>query len=153
MSRRARDHPQDLRSCRLAIKRLGEVSVAESELREQPDVLDGDDRLVGEGPQEIDLPRGERPGTAARHRHDAHGPTLVEHWHADSRAKPDAGIDLAYLRRQILGIDVRDVHDRAGDKGANDERRVPAHDPWIGSSGLLGCAGPWIVLRSQMQEL
>ena len=40
---------------RLLLERLGEIAVALLELLEQPDVLDGDDRLVGEGLKECDL--------------------------------------------------------------------------------------------------
>ena len=46
---RARDHAQDLAGRGLLLEGLGEVAVARLELLEQPHVLDGDDRLVGEG--------------------------------------------------------------------------------------------------------
>jgi hypothetical protein len=60
------DDPQDLARCRLLLQRLGQVPVADLQFREQPHVLDGDDRLVGEGLEQSDLPLREAPnlGTA-----------------------------------------------------------------------------------------
>ena len=55
IGRRARDHPQDLGRRRLLVQRLGQLAVPGLELLEQPDVLDRDDRLVGEGLQQRDL--------------------------------------------------------------------------------------------------
>ena len=49
VGRRARDHAQDLAGRRLLLQRLGEVGVLGLQLGEQPRVLDGDGRLVGEG--------------------------------------------------------------------------------------------------------
>ncbi len=43
------DHAEDLRGRRLLFQRFREVAVAGLKLPEQPHVLDGDDRLVGEG--------------------------------------------------------------------------------------------------------
>ena len=53
------DDPQDLAGRGLLLEGLGEVVVAGLELREEADVLDGDDRLVGEGLQQLELPVGE----------------------------------------------------------------------------------------------
>ena len=47
--RRAADDAQDLARRRLLLQGLGEVAVAHLQLLEQPHILDGDDRLVGEG--------------------------------------------------------------------------------------------------------
>src|SRR5262249_40988351 len=58
--RRATDHPQDLTGRRLLLQRLGQLAVPRLQLLEQPDVLDGDDRLGGEGLEERDLLVGER---------------------------------------------------------------------------------------------
>jgi hypothetical protein len=55
LGRRARYHPQDLSRGRLLLKRHGEVTVTCLQLLEQPHVLNGDDGLVREGLQEIDL--------------------------------------------------------------------------------------------------
>ena len=56
IGRRARDHPQDLRRGRLLLQRLRHLGVPRLQLLEQAHVLDGDDRLVGEGLQQVDLP-------------------------------------------------------------------------------------------------
>ena len=60
VDRRARDDPQDLGRRRLLLQRLGRVAVALLQLLEQAGVLDGDDGLVGERLQQLDLPLGER---------------------------------------------------------------------------------------------
>ena len=49
VGRRAGDDPQDLGGRGLLLERLGQLAVPGLELREQPHVLDRDDRLVGEG--------------------------------------------------------------------------------------------------------
>ena len=61
VGRRARDDAQDLAGGRLLLERLGEVGVLGLQLGEQPRVLDGDGRLVGEGLHQRDLAVGERP--------------------------------------------------------------------------------------------
>ena len=59
VGRRAADHPQDLRCCRLLLERFGELPVARLQLLEQPRVLDRDHCLVGERLQERDFLFGE----------------------------------------------------------------------------------------------
>ena len=49
------DHPQDLGGGGLLLQRLGQVGIALLQLLEQPHVLDGDDRLVGERLDQRDL--------------------------------------------------------------------------------------------------
>ena len=51
------DDPQDLARRGLLLERLGQLVVPVLELREQPHVLDGDDRLIGEGLHQLDLSR------------------------------------------------------------------------------------------------
>jgi hypothetical protein len=55
IGRRARDHPQDLSRGGLLLERLFRFV-------EQADVLDRDDRLGGEGLEQLDLVLGELPG-------------------------------------------------------------------------------------------
>ena len=62
VERGAADDLQYLARGRLALQGFRQVMVPRLHLGEEPDVLDGDDRLVGEGLQQIDLPFGERPG-------------------------------------------------------------------------------------------
>ena len=52
---RLADHAEDFAGGRLSIERLAECVVPLPELVEQPRVLDGDDRLVGEGLEQGDL--------------------------------------------------------------------------------------------------
>ena len=50
---------QDLAGRRLLLQRFGEIAVANLQLLEEADVLDGDDGLVGEGRDKLDLLVGE----------------------------------------------------------------------------------------------
>ena len=61
IGRRAGDDPQHLAGGGLLLQRLREVAVAILQLLEQARVLDGDDRLVGEGLQQRDLRIREGP--------------------------------------------------------------------------------------------
>src|SRR4030095_2258305 len=60
ISSRAADDAKDLARRRLLVERFAEGGVARLERLEQPDVLDGDDGLVGEGLHELDLRGRER---------------------------------------------------------------------------------------------
>src|SRR5712691_692538 len=89
--RGARDRPQDLARCRLLLEgladlgvRLSERLILQLELGEEADVLDGDDRLVGEGLQQLDLAIRERPGLGARHHDDTDGRTFPPHWYEEA---------------------------------------------------------------------
>src|SRR5262249_25144496 len=60
VGRRAGDYAKDLTRCRLLLQRFAHLSmgcrkllVLRLQLREQPHVLDGDDRLVGEGGHQL----------------------------------------------------------------------------------------------------
>src|SRR5215510_12440592 len=60
--------PQDLAGRRLFVQRLGQVLVTRLQFLEEPNVLDGNDGLVGEGFEKLDLTRGEWPRFASQHR-------------------------------------------------------------------------------------
>ena len=60
VSRRAADDAEHLGGRRLMLQRLAQFRVALLDFFEQPHVLDGDHRLIGEGFKQIDLPVGER---------------------------------------------------------------------------------------------
>ena len=66
IERRAADHLEDLAGCRLLLQRLGEIAVAALELLEKAGVLDRDDRLIGEGLDQLDLASAVWPRPAAR---------------------------------------------------------------------------------------
>jgi hypothetical protein len=57
---RAADDAEHLGRCRLILQGLPQFRVACFEFLEQPDVLDGDDRLRSKGLKQFDLPVGER---------------------------------------------------------------------------------------------
>src|SRR5260370_26164033 len=71
--RRVRDDFEYLAGRRLLGERLGQVAVLGFEFLEQPDVLDPDHRLAGEGLQQLDLVAGEPPRPGARYHTDAGG--------------------------------------------------------------------------------
>ncbi len=60
VGRRAADDAEHLGRRRLMLQRLAQFRVALLDFFEQPDVLDGDDRLISEGFEQSDLFFGER---------------------------------------------------------------------------------------------
>src|SRR5262249_23191346 len=78
IQRRA-DRPADLAERLELAHRPREVSRARLQLLEQPDVLDRDDRLVGEYFQQVDVGVGEAPRLAAGDYDRADGVALTEH--------------------------------------------------------------------------
>ena len=59
---RAADDAEHLGRCRLMLQRLAQFRVALLEFLEQPDVLNGDDGLIGKGFKKLDLFVGETGG-------------------------------------------------------------------------------------------
>src|SRR5262249_40825667 len=80
------DHPQDF-TCRR------QVAITGIHLREQPDVLDRDHRLVGEGRHELDLFVSEGPYLTPLQSENSEKDTLPEH--RDSQEGPEAGESMA----------------------------------------------------------
>src|SRR4030095_8015813 len=97
----AADHPQDLGHRCLLLERL-------FRLIEQAHVLDGDDRLVGEALEKLDLALRERP-----HHHPGDTNDSDTHTVADHRHEENATEALFLLRRDEskLGCDIGGVHD------------------------------------------
>ena len=81
------DHLEQLAGGRLLLQGDPQLAVARLQLGEQADVLDGDDGLVGEGLQQIDLPGGEPSGCAALDEIVPIGLTVPEHRHGE-QARP-----------------------------------------------------------------
>ena len=81
VGRRAGDNAEDFRRGRLLLQSF-------ARLGDQPRVLDRDDRLVGKGAHQLDLPLGERldplPGKSDRAEHGS----LAQQRHAKHRASP-----------------------------------------------------------------
>ncbi len=120
VGRRARDDPQDLAGGRLLLERL-------FRLVEQADVLDGDDRLGGEGLQELDLPVGERPnlGPPDGDRPDGLGP--AEQGNAERCPETEDRAKCAGVRVLVdLGL-----HDRGRGSSAGRVPHVPRSVPRI----------------------
>ena len=61
IARRTADDAQDFGSRGLLLQRLAELARARLHFIEQPHVLDGNHRLVGEGGEQLDLLVGEGP--------------------------------------------------------------------------------------------
>ena len=104
IERRAADDLEDLARGGLLLQGLGKIPVSALELLEQADVLDGDDGLVGERPEELHLALREGPGLCPRDEDRADGMPVPEHGRGDG-ATPASG--QRYVRR-VFGI-VQDV--------------------------------------------
>ena len=94
-----------------------------SQLLEQPHVLDGDDRLVGERAKQLDLRVAELARLRPTERDGADRAALAEHRYPEQRA--EAGRQRRVLDPVFLvGQDVRDVDDRAVTNGARRAARA-----------------------------
>ena len=85
------DHLEQLAGRRLLLEGHPQLAVARLQLGEQADVLDGDDGLVGEGLQELDVAVGEGAGFGARDDDRANGLAIAQHRHRE-HASPAAGL-------------------------------------------------------------
>src|SRR5262249_44775545 len=79
---RAGDHLQDLGAGRLLLERLGQLARSRLYLVEKPHVLDGDDRLVGEGFGQLDLLVSEGLHGGAVHGEHADGNPIAQERHS-----------------------------------------------------------------------
>ena len=128
VGRRATDHAQDVAGRRLLLERLRDLGVGGCEgavplvqLREQARVLEGNHALVGERREERDLPLGERPGLVGQDHDGAEGLAIPQHRRRQSAPEargPGGGADPVVQ----IGLDVRDVDDRAGEDGGRASR-------------------------------
>ena len=76
--RRAADDAEHLGRCRLMLQGLAQFCVALLQFLEQPHVLDGDHRLVGEGFKQLDLLLGKRPNLRAANLNRPDGIALAQ---------------------------------------------------------------------------
>jgi hypothetical protein len=67
--------------------RAGQLLRALAQFSEQPDVLDRNDGLIGEGSHEIDLRLGERLDVPARHGNGAHRRAGAQHRYRQQRCR------------------------------------------------------------------
>src|SRR5262249_28493474 len=120
---RLADHAQDIARGRLLLERDPQLAVPSLKLREQPHVLDGDDRLIGKGPKQLNLRLAERAGCGPTQRDGADRAALAEHRHAQDRTKAGGDgriLDLVFPVRQ----DVGDVDDRTVANGPSGTSRA-----------------------------
>src|SRR5262249_16670107 len=106
---RARDDTEDLARRRLLVERLGKIAIPRLQLLEQAYVLDRDDRLVGEGPQQLDLGIREPPGLPPDDADRTDRLALAQHRQAEN-APPTPG-DGKVCRVLRIRLNIRDVDD------------------------------------------
>src|SRR5439155_13958278 len=107
---------EDFARCRLLIKGFGQLVVQFLQLREQPDVLDRDYGLVGEGLQQGDLRVRKRCDRLPTHRDGADWVAVSEHGHRQDGTK-SRGDENALFEVRICR-DVRYVDHRSCKDGA-----------------------------------
>ena len=137
-----RDDAQDLAGRRLLLQRFGEVAVASLQLREQPHVLDGDDRLIGEGLEQRDLVVGEpRPsravGCRGRRPRRPHRPWARPVWCGSQ----GASVRGASCRLAVSAGRSGDVH--GADREPWGAPPVPMDDRAAGTASRATASGPW----------
>ena len=101
---RPADDLQHVGGRRLLLQRLLEIASARLHLVEQAHVLDGDDGLIGEGLQEVDLALGEWASLPTCDHEYADNGIVALHRDSQRRAKVKAGASEA---RRYFRIDVR----------------------------------------------
>ena len=127
VGRRTGDDLQDLAGRRLLLQGLGEVGVLGLQLGEQPRVLDGDDGLIGEGGDNVDLFVGERADL--RPPHEEQSDELVLSQHGDSEYGSIAGGLLRLMQLKLrIGQDVDDMDSPTLESGSPDRRASPRAD-------------------------
>ena len=105
-----------------------------ADLAEQPRILDRDDRLVGEGAHQFDLPLGEWLDSFPREIDRAEHGSLAQQRHPKIGASP--GRHSLGHRVVRVGEDVRDMHDPAF------ERHPPGDAVATGDNGSLAQGRP-----------
>ena len=124
IERRA-DRPADLPQRLQLLDGSRQLAGPGLQLLEEPDVLDGDHRLVGEGFDQFDLLVGEGPDLHPPHRNHADEHTLATHRHTENRPDP------AHARRfdvpgtpVCVGLRIEDLDDPRFQRHAADNRAV-----------------------------
>ncbi len=110
------DHLEELTGRRLLLERDPQLAVARLQLREQADVLDRDDRLIGKGLKQSDLVLREGPRPSANDNNGAHGAALAQHRHREDTAEAAGPRDVPRILRivqHVLDVDNGPREDRA----------------------------------------
>jgi len=103
----------------LVFERFFEVACAGLQFAEQSRILDRNDRLVGKGAHQFDLPLGERLDSIPRQINRAEHGALAQQWHPKAGASPGRH-DLGQ-REVRVSAEVRDVHDIAFERDPPDD--------------------------------
>ena len=131
VGRRGADHAKYRGSCRLLLQCLSQLARARLHLVEQAHVLDRDDRLIGEGRHELDLPVGEGPDIRAGQGHDADRNVLPQHRDPERRA----------IAAKLSGICERCIPDRLRRRRRGRpfllSKARPDTEPRSGSTGMV----------------
>ncbi len=126
---RAADHLQHVSGRGLLLQRLPQVVGARLDLIEQPDVLDGNDRLVGKRGDQLDLLLAERLGLGFGDKDHAGDLAITQQGRAQRGAKATDLLRVAASKVRV-GQHVRNMHDtRFQRASAGDAGSVDAHLP------------------------
>jgi hypothetical protein len=136
---RAADDVEHVAGRGLVFERFFEVARALLQFAEQSRVLHRDDRLVGKGAHQLDLPLGERLDPMAVKPDNADWLAVAQQRHAKHGASPGRH----NLRKRVVRVraDVRDMHDPAF------ERRAPGDGVTTGDSCSLSDDCPILGVR------
>src|SRR5215469_10604829 len=85
---RRADDAQHLRCCRLLLQRFGQVSRALAQFIEQPRILDGDDGLLGEIAEKLDLLFSEQTRLPTQDIEGADRLVVLYYWYGELRSVP-----------------------------------------------------------------
>src|SRR5215468_6436101 len=105
------NHSEDLACGRLLFERFSEVAITGLKLCKQPHILNGDDRLVGEGLQELDLRGREWSWFSAGNSDGTDRHSFPQHWYAEETASADRMEVLLIVLR--IEFDIGHVGDAA----------------------------------------
>jgi hypothetical protein len=155
VGRRLADNLEDLAGGRLLLQGRGQLAIARLELAEQPHVLDGDHRLVGERLEQLHVRVGEGVPLPVGDADRADDLVLSEHRNDEealkaartlSRARQGVGVDV------VLGLRVADpIHGPGADHTLNGDTRSldrPRKRP-PPRVELVGCE---VVMTDEMDE-
>ena len=149
--RGSRDRSQDLGGGRLLLEGLGELAVARLQVADEAGVLDGDQRLIGERLQELDVAVGEWLWLGAPGDDASDGMPLPEHGHRDDASyRPchrERGQSVLGILLQIRDVDHCPVQERAPD------RAVPPRRARERPGVHVGAVGRQTVLGEQMDQI
>ena len=135
VGRRTRDYAQYLGGCCLIFKGFLQLVLARLFGLEQPRVLDGDDGLVGEGLEQIDLPIGKVPRLRPHQYNCPDWATILGHRDGYNASVIHDPGNVTMLKFGIL-IDIWDFLDCGGENGACCGRRATGWYGILRSHGL-----------------